>query len=141
MPQRVKGACVGPPALEDAVGERSFFQIHIVDVGDLELTARRGSESPDLFKYGVIEEIMPGHRKIRFGPRRLFLDTQDLSVNDLWASESMRIVYRLQQEVCAFFLGSKSLRRLANVPFDHVVPKHHAGAIPVSEMFCQPQSV
>ena len=40
--QRFERARVSPPAVENAMGERAFAQVHVIDVGDFEFIARTG---------------------------------------------------------------------------------------------------
>src|SRR4051812_1294039 len=89
MSQRIEGTSVCPPAFEDAVSKRSFFQIHVVDVGHLEFAAHRGSKSSNLLKNTFVKKINTRYRILRLRLRRFFFDAQYLPIDDLRAPKAV----------------------------------------------------
>src|SRR5262245_40001161 len=82
LDERVVGAGVEPgdAARQLLDVQLSAIEIRAVDVGDLELAARRRLEVRRDVDDLVVVEVQPGHRVRRLGTRRLFLETDRAAV-------------------------------------------------------------
>src|SRR5262245_543818 len=67
MQQRLESASIGPPAIQNAVRQRTLFEVHVVDIRDFQLVAPAGPGLADLCEDRGVVEIEAGNRVFGFG--------------------------------------------------------------------------
>src|SRR5262249_23948094 len=101
-----RGGCAGvepgKAATELLHEQLAGIEIAAIDVGDLQLAARRRLDLPRDLDDMLVVEIEPGDRLIGFRMRRLFLDRQCTALRvELDDSEAGRVVHRIAEHGCA----------------------------------------
>ncbi len=85
--------------------------VDIINVGNLELSASRWNEVPDLAEYRMIVHIDTGDRVAGLRVRRLLLDSDDFSVTDLCDTETMGVGHLFKQDFRSPSLAAEVLGR------------------------------
>src|SRR6185437_16262262 len=108
-------SCVSPPAVENAVPERTFREIVVIQIGDFQFTASRRSERADFLENRRVINIKTGHREIGFGLLRLLFDANDLIALKHRHTESFRVRHFLQKNMRTTAPSLKFLATLSNI--------------------------
>jgi hypothetical protein len=139
MMQTLERAGVRPPAVHHAVAQVVPLDVPVVDVGDLELAARRRLEPLDDFEDARVVNVDAGHREAAPGLEGLLLDAGDAAVLEHRDAEALGIVN----------LGEQDARPPPGIPSHHrpdalledVVAENDAERLAVGEVLGQGERV
>src|SRR5258708_37473141 len=141
LAQGFKGSGIGPPTVEDAVGERTFLKIHVIHVGDFQFISRTGFRPSDLFESRSVVEIntSPGIIGLRiFG---FFFNAKNPATREVRTAEALGIGNPLKKDMSAGRLLFKSLSRSDDIVLNDVVTQDDTDLFPFHKRFSKTQSV
>src|SRR5690349_20969878 len=136
-----ESAGIGPPAVQDAVGEGAFLEVHVVDVGNFEFVAPAGLGLADFLEDGGVVEIEAGDGVIGFGGFGLFLDAEDAAIDDFGATKAVGVGNFLENDVGAGGLFFESFLGGDDVVFDDVVAEDDADFFTFDKRFGKTKSI
>src|SRR5881397_1751111 len=119
--QGVEGSCIRPPALDYSIGHLVSLNVRIVHVCDFKLTAAGRFKSFDDIEYRRVIHVQTRNRVFRLWLFRLLLDLHDPITVDDGNSESLRVFYSFQVDLCAMSSTDEVARRFANAVLVQVI--------------------
>src|SRR5215831_10918451 len=134
-----EGAGVGPPAGQHVERQVAARDVGVVDVGDLQLAARRRFQARDHVMDGLVVEVDAGDSEPALRLLRLLDDADDAVARDLGDAVAARVVDLLDQDLGAARLLAVRLRERRDRFFEDVVAQDHGQPPAAPEAPRQPQ--